>query len=124
MKHALFTSRAFFVSFALALAACGTSSPAPTPDAQADVPPSDTPATDVPVADAPADGRTFTCPAQSFDPLFSQPCTGNDGAECRYGYNVPGCGGRTWTCSAGRWSEVHTDPSASCFDGGRDAQPD
>lgn len=60
----------------------------------------------------------FRCPAESLDPSFGQPCPGLDGVECRYGYTVPGCGGRTQTCRSGRWEEVHTDPSSSCFDGG------
>jgi len=92
---------------ALALAA-GCSESASPADAAADV-----------AADVSEVG--YTCPRLSYDPLFSQPCPGLEGVECRYGYIVPGCGGRTQTCRLGRWNEVHTDPSASCFDAGSDA---
>ncbi len=62
----------------------------------------------------------FACPMGSLDPVFSQPCAGFEGAQCRYGYTVPGCGGRTQTCVGGRWEEVHTDPSPQCFDAATD----
>lgn len=53
------------------------------------------------------------CPAGPQAPL-NTPCD-NDGLTCRYGYNIPGCGGRTVVCRNGTWAEVeHTDPSASC----------
>ena len=67
---------------------------------------------------------SFRCPTGSLDPVFSQPCAGYEGAECRYGYTVPACGGRTQTCRAGRWEEVHTDPSSACFDAGADTATD
>lgn len=85
------------------------------------------PATDAAAVDAPADAPAdrsevgYACPMLSYDPLFSQPCPGLEGVECRYGYVIPGCGGRTQYCRGGRWNEVHTDPSASCFDAGPDA---
>jgi hypothetical protein len=81
------------------------------------------PPADAVAADAAADASEveYSCPSLSYDPLFSQPCPGLEGVECRYGYMVPGCGGRTQTCRLGRWNEVHTDPSASCFDAGPDA---
>lgn len=80
------------------------------------------PAADAAV-DAPADRSEvgYTCPALSYDPIFSQPCPGLEGVECRYGYVIPNCGGRTQYCRLGRWNEVHTDPGASCFDAGPDA---
>lgn len=97
---------------ALALAAGCSESASPAVDAAADA-----------AVDAAADVSEvgYSCPMLSYDPLFSQPCPGLEGVECRYGYVVPGCGGRTQTCRLGRWNEVHTDPSASCFDAGPDA---
>lgn len=108
-----------FSSWFLFALAVGCSDPAPAPpDATVDAP-------DVP--DAPgADGAdvTFRCPALSYDAIFAQPCPGLDGVSCRYGYDVPECGGRTQSCRAGRWEEVHTDPGAACFDAGRDRPGD
>ena len=93
---------------ALALAAGCSESASPAADASVDVP-----------VDASEVG--YACPMLSYDPLFSQPCPGLEGVECRYGYVILGCGGRTQYCRGGRWNEVHTDPSASCFDAGPDA---
>ena len=112
----------------LPLLLLGCSDPATPADAAADTIDSG----DVPsVSDRP-DGSdvadvSFRCPTQSLDPVFAQPCAGYEGAVCRYGYDVPGCGGRTQTCTGGRWMEVHTDPSSACFDAGADrvdATPD
>ncbi len=103
----------FFGSLLLA-ALAGCSDPAPlTADATVDVAPADVPTGDRPDA-------SFRCPAESLDALFSRSCAGLEGTECRYGYTVPACGGRTQTCRAGRWEEIHTDPQAACFDAGRD----
>lgn len=79
--------------------------------------------TSTPPSDATSDrpvDAAFACPDGSLDPTFSRPCLVLEGTECRYGYTVPGCGGRTQSCVGGHWTEVHTDPSSTCFDAGRD----
>ncbi len=115
--------RALILSALVLLSACdGSSAPADatadvTPDATSDAT-TDNPA-DTPLDRVPADVQ-FPCPSGSLDPVFSQPCAGFEGAECRYGYTIPGCGGRTQRCVGGRWDEEHTDPQPSCFDAGAD----
>lgn len=107
----------------LAVFVTGCSDPAAPADASADAPdvadgpdvPTVPDAPDVDVAEV-----AFNCPTESLAAVFSQPCAGFEGAVCRYGYAVPACGGRTQTCRAGRWEEVHTDPTSACFDAGAD----
>lgn len=119
----------FWVLLSLLAVGCGDS--ATTPDAASDttviVDSGDVPSVpDRPDGSDAADA-SFPCPTESLAPVFSQSCAGFEGAACRYGYNVPGCGGRTQTCRGGRWNEEHTDPMSSCFDAGADrvdATPD
>lgn len=113
---------------ALACVACG---PLPATDAGETGTGSDTVAVDaVDAFDAPPSeagdaivGDSQVCPDPSQAPFLAGrgPCPAN-GLVCTYGYSRPECGGRTLTCAANVWSEMHTDPTPSCYvDGGVDA---
>lgn len=97
----------------LALGACGTEEETIDEDADADV----LVTTD---ADGGPDdavnevGDSSACPAGPEAPLGA--ACASEGLRCAYGYDRPGCGGRTVICSGGQFiEESHTDPSAECF---------
>jgi hypothetical protein len=66
------------------------------------------------------DALMESCPVGPMAPLGAACSTPS--LRCQYGYNVPGCGGRTVICTGGTFvEESHADPGPNC--GPTDARP-